>query len=338
MARVRRVPSTPVAVVVLNYRAAQETADCVLAVAAGKRLDLRVLVVDNAAPGPEHDELLAVLAAAGLDVGTGPDAGVRVVASGGNLGYAAGNNLGLRVAADWSPEFCWLLNPDIRVAPDTLDQLLAAMRAAPDAAAVGARVVLDGSDPLLIWSDGGSVDPATGQTRNLSMGRREDQVGPGGLREVDYVYGGCLLVRSSAASTVGPIPEDYFLYFEETDWCLRLAAAGWRLLTDTRARVLTLARPGGGLIAPHYLYYMARNRLVFANRHGYDERGGLSGFRRTFLRPWRERVAAADPSWLPTFDDLVSRAAHDAAAGRTGRAPWVESVPGPVAPPAQVAA
>ena len=325
------MPGCRVAAIVLNYRSTPETVAAVLAVTAGTELDLRVVVVDNDAPGEAHDQLRAALAEAGLAVGDGAESSVRLVASGGNLGYAGGNNAGLRAAADWSPEFSWLLNPDIRVRPDTLAKLLAVFRAAPDAGAVGARVVLGGSEPPVIWSDGGTLDPRTGQAGNLHMGRPERSTPPRGVAEAAYVYGGCLLVRSAVPATVGLVPEEYFLYFEETDWCRRMAAHGWRVLVDQRIRVVTTARQAGGMIAPHYLYYMTRNRILFTRRLGVDQRASLSAFRASFLRPWRERVAAADPAWLETFDALVARAAQDAEADRFGRNTEVESVRGPAA-------
>lgn len=323
------MPASRVAVVVLNYHSTGQTVEAVLAVGSSQELDLRIVVVDNDVPGPDHEQLRAALAGAGLAVGAGPDSSVRLVASGGNLGYAAGNNIGIGAARAWSPEYIWLLNPDIRVAPGTLGGLLALFRAAPDAGAVGARVVLGGSEPVLVWSDGGTVDPVTGAAGNLHMGRPEAATPPSGIHAVDYVYGGCLLFRTAVLDTVGPLPEEYFMYFEETDWCRRVAAHGWRLLVDTRVRVVTTERAGGGMIAPHYLYYMSRNRIAFSRGLGVDARAALTVFRASFLRPWRDRVAAADPDWLPTFDDLVALAATDAADGVTGRRPEVESVPRP---------
>ncbi len=320
-----------VAAVVLNYRSTPDTVACVQALARSQQLDLRVVVVDNAAPGPEHEALRTALLDAGLRPGGGPDTSLRLVAAGGNLGYAGGNNVGLAAAADWSPEFSWLVNPDVRVAPDTLPLLLRAAGRAPDAGALGPRVVLAGSDPVVIWSDGGVVDAATGRTANLHMGRPEATTGGGGLHETDYVYGGALLLRRGALAEAGPLPEDWFLYFEETDYCRTLAALGWRLLVEPAARVENHRPAGDGLPRPHYLYYMTRNKIVFTRRHGFVERTALDEFQESFLGRWRDQVAALAPSWLPTFDDVVALAVADADAGRTGRSHAIEAVPPPVA-------
>lgn len=316
----------------LNFRSAAETVACVRSLVRSNYLDLRVVVVDNDAPGPAHDALRDALQAAGLRAGDGPEHSLRLVASGGNLGYAGGNNVGLAAAAAWRPDFCWLVNPDIRVSPDTLTLLVEGMGRAPDTAAIGPRVILGGSKPPVIWSDGGVVDAATGRTGNRSMGRPEADTPPGGLHDVDSVYGGALLLRTTALAHAGPLPEEWFLYFEETDYCRRLAGLGWRLLVEPGARVENHTATAGAVPRPHYLYYMTRNKVLFTRRYGFAEQPALAEFHASFLDPWRRRVAAAAPDWLAGFDEVVATALADADAGRFGRNPAVDDLAAPELP------
>jgi hypothetical protein len=333
-----------VATIVLNYRNTEDTVACLTALQRSTCLDQRFVVVDNAAPGPAHDALRAAVTAA-----TAPATGVTVVASGGNLGYAAGNNLGIRLALGLGPaagpratvpggspaasaggprrpEFVLIVNPDLHVEPTTVERLLAAARAVPDAAAIGPRIVFgeaDGSVPrggrARIWFDGGIFDRSrAGATTHLNLGRTEREVPPGPPRDVDYVTGACLLLRADALRTVGLLPEDYFLYFEETDYCQQLLAAGWRLVVDTRARAVHHKRSSGSLPTPAYTYYMRRNKQLFARRMGLDEAAAVEEFRQVWVDPWRRNVGNRAPHWQPTFDALVARAEADAAAGVTG--------------------
>jgi GT2 family glycosyltransferase len=130
---------------------------------------------------------------------------------------------------------------------------------------------------------------------------------------------------------VGLLPEDYFLYFEETDYCREVRAAGWRTLVDDRVSIVHRKRSSGLLPTPYYLYYMTRNRMLFASRHfDADPALVLADFERAFLTPWRSKVEQHAPGWLPQFDELVSWALHDARSGVTGRQPRVELVPVPV--------
>jgi len=334
-----------VATIVLNYRHTEDTVACLTALQRSTCLDQRFVVVDNAAPGPEHDALRAAVTAA-----TAPAADVAVVASGGNLGYAAGNNLGIRLALGLGspagpagsaapaagpdrtperprrPEFVLIVNPDLHVEPTTVERLLEAARAVPDAAAIGPRIVFgeaDGTVPrdgrARIWFDGGVFDRSrAGATTHLNMGRTEGEVPPGPPRDVDYVTGACLLLRADALRTVGLLPEDYFLYFEETDYCQQLVAAGWRLVVDSRARAVHHKRSSGSLPTPAYTYYMRRNKQLFARRMGLDEAAAIEEFRQVWIDPWRRNVGNRAPHWQPTFDALIARAEADAAAGVTG--------------------
>jgi GT2 family glycosyltransferase len=308
-----------VATIVLNYRHTEDTVACLAALQRSTCLDQRFVVVDNDAPGPAHDRLRGAVTAA-----TAPAGDVTVVATGGNLGYAGGNNVGIRRALERRPEFLLLVNPDLRVEPTTVERLLDAARAVPDAGALGPRIV-HGDDAggrrgeARIWFDGGVFDRSrAGATTHLHMGRPEREMPPGPPRDVDYVTGACLLLRADAVRAVGLLPEDYFLYFEETDYNQQLAAAGWRLVVDSRARAVHHKRSSGDLPTPAYTYYMRRNKQLFARRMGLDEAAAVEEFRPVWIDPWRRNVATRAPHWSATFDALVAKAAADAAAGVTG--------------------
>jgi hypothetical protein len=317
-----------VATVVLNYREPSDTLRAVASVRRSTVLDQRLVVVDNAEDGPEHRALADALGQ-----------GVEVLATGGNLGYAGGNNVGLRHALDGAaPEFLWVLNPDAEVEPTTLERLLEAAEQVPDAAVVGGRILHDAAPAGegRIWFDGGLVDDARwGATSHLHSGRAERSVPAGDPRDTGYVTGACMLVRRRALLQVGLIPEEWFLYFEETDLCRRLQALGWRTVVAPRARLVHRKRSSGALPTPYYVYYITRNRLRFAQewygtgRSGPQHDAVLADWRAAFLDPWRDRVAERAPHWLATYDHLVATAVHDAQEGVTGRRPDIEEVPRP---------
>jgi GT2 family glycosyltransferase len=314
------IPSPRVATVVLNYQSTDDTVRAVNAVRRSTVLDQRVVVVDN---GPEND--------AHADLVTRLGDGIEVIATGQNLGYAGGNNVGIRRALEQRPEFVWLLNPDTEVEPSTLERLLTAADEVPDAGTLGPRILYP--DRRLIWFDGGIVDAERGgATAHLHSGRLDWEVPAEAPADTDYVTGASLLVRRRVFGRVGLLSEEWFLYFEETDFCRRVAAAGWRNIVDPRARMVHHVRSRGLLPSPYYLYYMTRNRIRFADMHfGMGAEDVLPSFREAFLDPWRAKVQRIEPEYLPTFDELVARAVADACAGVTGRVPDLESVPYPSA-------
>lgn len=308
-----------VATVVLNYRATQDTVRAVGAVRRSTVLDQLVVVVDNAARGPEHDDLRARLGS-----------GIECLTSGGNLGYAGGNNVGIRFALDREVDFVWVLNPDTEVEPTTLERLLAAADAVPDAGTIGGRLLLPNGR---IQFDGGLVDEARlGAPSHLNAGLKPKAVAATGPYDVDYVNGACLLIRRAVFDRVGLLPEEFFLYFEETSFCRDVRAAGWRNIVDPRASLLHLVRSRPGLPTPYYLYYMTRNRLHFAQRYfDADLDLALAIWTEDFLGRWRARVEQEAPGWLDTFDALVELAVADARGGIFGRVPAVEKFPNPPA-------
>lgn len=316
------LPSARVATVVLNYRDVDDTLACVRSLRAGLATDQRLIVVDN---GPQGSPDAARLAEQ-----LGRHA--TVVSSGDNLGYAGGNNVGIRLALQQQPEFVWLVNPDLRVEPATLQQLLVTAGRIRDAGALGPRILHGGSDPARIWFDGGRFDAAgNGATGHVNDGRLEADTPPTPARDTDYVTGACLLLRADAVRHVGLLPEDYFLYFEETDYCRRLAGAGWRLVIDPQARAAHHKRSSGELPTVAYVYYMCRNKRVFAARNGIDPQVAMQHFDQVWIGPWRTKIARLAPSWVPVFDELVAMADADARAGSTGRRQDLDRFAGPAA-------
>jgi GT2 family glycosyltransferase len=300
-------------VVLLNFGDPHDTWDCLDSLEMSHDLDLDIVVVDNAQPGPAHDRLRA---------GVGRRA--EVVASGDNLGYAGGNNLGITRLLDRGVESVLMLNPDTRIEPDTLTRLHRVLDKRPTCGVVGPRLVLPGT-PARIWFDGGKVNRTTAATWHRRHRRDESEVPPRGARRTDYVSGAALLARAETFRDVGLLPERYFMYYEETEWCLRAADAGWTSIVQPQARMTHLKRSGIHVPGPYAVYYLTRNRFFFARDClGVDPERALAHLDRTLVASWRTLITQQAPHWLPVFEELVSQAKSDAREGRDGRRADVE--------------
>ncbi|MEV4758146.1 glycosyltransferase family 2 protein [Micromonospora sp. NPDC049559] len=294
--------------VIVNYRHHEDTIRCVDSLQAGDYLNQQIIVVDNTERGASVDLLRAHL-----------DPGVEVMESGGNNGFAAGTNVGIRRALDGDADFVWLVNPDATVSTDTLSALLATAEQEPDAGIFGARI-LDDNDPPRILFNGGVVDATRkGATLHQDAGRLDSSVRDDVVRDVDYVTGACFLVRRSVLRQIGLLPEEYFLYFEETDYCLRVRAAGWRTVIAPRARTWHFKRSTGKYPASYYLYYMCRNRIHFSRRFFSAEVDESIADLQPSIKGWRGRVEEHAPQFLGNFDKLIELAFSDAREGRLGR-------------------
>ncbi|WP_183407903.1 glycosyltransferase family 2 protein [Nocardioides marmoriginsengisoli] len=288
-------------VVILNYGDPGDTLRCLRSLENSTDLDMDILVVNNGPEDALHEELVR-------EVGSR----ASVISTGDNLGYAAGNNLGISWVMERGCDLVWILNPDTLVAPTTLAILREHLDATPDCGMVGPRLVLPGKPPR-IWFDGGLVDLATAVTEHVNLGVPVRKAPAPVVRDADYVTGASLLVRRLVVEQVGPIPDQYFLYCEEVDWCRRVAAAGWRVMVDQRATMHHLKRSSTSLPKPYYLYYMTRNRYLFAEDSlGLDGEVALAHLDQVFLAPYRRNVERDAPHWLAAFDDLVALAKADA--------------------------
>ncbi|MGA1826350.1 MAG: glycosyltransferase family 2 protein [bacterium] len=181
-----------------------------------------------------------------------------------NLGYGAGNNIGIKQALENDAQYVWILNPDIRIEKDTLLQLVSVLEDDRRIGAIGPRICYR-KEPEKIYSDGGIVCPEKGfQSGHLHYHDTVLNCEARIIDDVGYVNGSIMLINLSAIKDIGAFREDFFLYFEETEWCLRAKRGGWKLASNTFTKAYCSASPKG----KKYHYYMVRNRLWLAKIYG----------------------------------------------------------------------
>ncbi|MFZ5800393.1 MAG: glycosyltransferase family 2 protein [Candidatus Omnitrophota bacterium] len=161
---------------------------------------------------------------------------VRRLENSRNLGFAAANNLAIKEAKG---ELILLLNPDAVVKEGCLQKLVAFLKENKKAGAVGPKIInADGSlqlschfGPSLFWAIFFWLFP------ELLIERLRIFLNPAKALPAGYVSGACLLLRRKALEDVGLLDEDFFLYAEEADWCLRARRKGWQIyfLSDAEA-------------------------------------------------------------------------------------------------------
>lgn len=305
-----------VATIILNYLHADDTVRCVESVQRSNHVDCTVIVVDNGS----GEKVLH-------DLRSGIDPSIDIIETGENLGYAAGNNRGIERGLECHADLVWILNPDTVVEPDTLSRMVAVMRRYPEAGVVGTRILNGAYDPPSIWFNGGVIDwTVGGATTHRDIGRLHCDVPDSGVESADYVTGASMLVRREVFDDIGLIPEEYFLYFEETDFCTRAAQVGWSNLIDSGAILWHYKRSAARTPSPYYVYYFCRGRLLFGRRFA-DQFDGVPPDLEDFIGGWRRKVADRAPRWLDTYNLLVSWAVEDGLAGVEGRRDDIAAIP-----------
>jgi GT2 family glycosyltransferase len=268
-------------VVVLNYNGGTLLQEVVRAAleSAGQRVG--VVVVDNGSTDGSADALEQRAAASG----SWPDAGTLVfLRAGANLGFAAGNNLGLFALP---ARYIVLLNNDAVVEPGTLGILARFMDGHPRAGACAPRLLWpDGqSQP---FSHGGDPTPAylLARARARRQGGALHEWDGGEPRAVDWVAGTCMVLRPAALSEVGPLDSSIFMYFEDNDLCLRLRNRGWHVYFVPEAAVRHYNRPSYADRARLRSYY--RGLARFYRKH-YGMAPGIAMRALGLAQLWRHR-------------------------------------------------
>ena len=245
-----------VAIVILNWNGWSDTLACLASVAGLTYQNYRVIVVDN---GSEDDSL------SHLRKFVAPFA-LTLIETGRNLGYAGGNNVGVRTALANGAHFILILNNDTTVAPDLLEQLICAADTHPRAGVFGARLFY-ASDPTRIWFDGARWNSQSMRLSWPGQGACETDL-PTSIKETDYVCGAALFFRAEAAQQIGLLDEAFFLVWEEVDWCFRARKAGWQNLVVPAAKVWhKIGVSFGDESSPLRTYFSIRNEMLWASRH-----------------------------------------------------------------------
>jgi len=217
-----------VAVVVVGFRNPEDVAGCLRALEGSIWTDFEVVVVENG--GPAAFEALCAATPERL-AGGQP---VRRLAAGGNLGFAGGVNVGMRASPE--ADAWWVLNPDTEPEPQAL-AAMAARLAKGDCEAVGS--VLCGSGGA-VQAYGGHWNAWAARPQSLGKGEapRADIDAAAIERRQNYLLGASMLVSRRFVEAAGLMREDYFLYCEEVEWCLRALRLGLGLGFAPDARVL----------------------------------------------------------------------------------------------------
>lgn len=247
-----REPS--VAVIILNWNGREDTLECLSSLQAVTYPNFKTIVVDNGSADGSVDAFKREFPA------------IEIIETGKNLGFAGGNNVGIKLALTREFDAFLLLNNDTTVDPYFLTALVEEIYSSDDVGATNSVIYYSG-EPNVIWSAGGKLDWKTG----ISYQKHIDEVDSGQLKveDVDYGVGASLLIRREAFQSAGLLDPEFFLYYEETDWCCRARDAGFRTVVVPDSKIWhKVSRSMEGNSCTQ-LYYFCRNRLHFLKKRGW---------------------------------------------------------------------
>lgn len=240
--------------IVLNWNGLADTRECLQSLRHIDYSPNHIIVVDN---GSEADEgVILEQEFAGF---------IEVIRNPANLGFAGGMNVGILRALEAGADYVLLLNNDVTVDPAFLSAMVAAAGRHPDLAAACPKAYFR-DRPDVIYSTGGRVSLWTGTARQVGRGQVDrGQFDAEAVR--DYADGLCMLIPAAAIQGVGHLDEEYFNYWEETDWCYRARKAGLRCCYVPDARVWHKAERSLSSTNEFHYHYQ-RNALMFVRKQG----------------------------------------------------------------------
>lgn len=283
---------TSVFVVILNWNSKENTLECLKSIDKLRvtSYELHVLVVDNASK--ESVKEIETIK------------GIGVIKNKENVGFAGGNNVGIKYALDNGADFILILNNDTTVDENLIVQLIEVAQKHKDVGILSPKIYFapgfefhkerykPSEKGKIIWYAGGDIDwdNVYGENRGVDEVDRDqfDKVS-----ETGFATGAAMFLRREAIKDVGFFDEKYFMYLEDADLSLRMKKKGWRILYAPPAHLWHKVAQSSGIGSDLNDYYTTRNRLLFGLRY--------ASFRTKFAllresirmlfngRPWQRR-------------------------------------------------
>ncbi|MBL8157027.1 MAG: glycosyltransferase family 2 protein [Anaerolineae bacterium] len=294
-----------VSIIVLNYNGREDTLACLRSLEHLTYANVKVIVVDNASSDGSVEAIRAA------------HPRMTLIDTGANLGFTGGNNIGIRRALDEGADYVMLLNNDTVVAPDFVDLLVEAMQHDPTLGVVGPMIYYY-SAPDTIWSAGGEIDWKQGTTRMIGLNEPDQSQFGLSPRLVDFISGCALMASRAVWEKAGLLDDKFFMYYEETEWCVRAGRAGYKLALIPSSMIWHKISIEARAASPRTFYYMTRNRLLFLNKTG----AGYGSWARTLFDLARMFSAwTLRPKWWGARGPMrmmLLRALRDYSLGRFG--------------------
>ena len=240
-----------VSIITINYNESEVTLDLLDSVRKLSYTNYEVIVVDNASPNDNPDKIKENF----------PE--VNLIKSPENLGFAGGNNLGVKQAKG---EYLLFINNDTIVPPNFIQPLVETLQKNNRIGMVSPKIKFHW-DPTLIQYAG--YTPMNKWTiRNNSIGYHQKDNGDfDEPKETQSIHGAAMMVPKKVVDEVGMMTEIYFLYYEEHDWAEMVKRAGYKIFYQPESYILHKESISTGKFSPLKTYYISRNRILFARRN-----------------------------------------------------------------------
>lgn len=240
-----------VSIITVNYNQAQITSQLLASIERVGYHNLEIIVIDNYSK--ENPEAYLKQQYPQITFIRNPQ----------NSGFAGGNNIGIQHAKG---DYLLFLNNDTEITKGMIETLLAAFDKCPDAGIVCPKICYFEPPHLIQYVGYTEINPYT--ARNKTIGNLEpDKNQYTQITKTHYAHGAAMMIPRYVIDKAGNMPELYFLYYEELDWCEQIKKQGYNIYVEPNACIYHKESVTTGRNSPLKTYYLTRNRILFAQRN-----------------------------------------------------------------------
>lgn len=236
-------------VIILNFNNESDSIACIKSLDLITDYNLQIVVVDNnSSKSSPLEQYISTLSNAVF------------IQTGENRGYAAGNNVGIRYAIENGAEYICLLNNDVIVNKDSFSDSIGILDSNPKATFAGPSILEYKSDVI---QSKGEITNFWSLRRSKTIGMGKKFISCNGFNECQGIIGACMLFKASIIDRIGYLPEEYFLYQEEIDWCHKAYNLGYKSYCSLSSYVNHKGSASVDCYNNLSFYYRNRNIIIF---------------------------------------------------------------------------
>jgi len=294
------MPQLLIYIVILNTNRRDDTLACLDSLSRSTYGNFKIIVLDNKSTDGSVESIRSSF----------PD--MQIINLTENLGYAGNNNVGIEEAIKRGADWVLVLNEDTILDPGCLAELVKVGESDPKIGIVG-PMVYHHNEPGVIQSAGGVLGK---YWQSQHLGQNELDHGQFQLpHRVEWISGCAIMVRKTAIEQAGMLDASFFIYWEETEWCIRIARSGWQIVHVPQAKIWHKGVQRDYQPKPSFTYYGTRNHLLTLSKHQAPLSVRLFNWMQIFrtlvswsIKPkWEDKREHRNAMWKGVVDFLQHR-------------------------------